>query len=79
MVGSVVCEDIVDFGRTYSMFQTLTSTNNRVNDKIEGFGRQSFDIYFDAEGNLSYNKEGINPRKSKRVCFKLVSGLFSQY
>ena len=52
MVGSVVCEDIVDLGRTYSMFQTLTSTNNRVNDKIEGFGRQRFDTYFDADGNL---------------------------
>ena len=70
MVGSVVCEDIVDFGRTYSMFQTLTSTNSRVTDKIEGFGRPSFDTYFDADGNLVYNKEGINPRKSKRVCFK---------
>ena len=44
MVGSVVCEAIVDFGRTYSMFQTLTSTNNRVNDKIEGFGRPCFSI-----------------------------------
>ena len=43
MVGSVACEDIIDFARTYSLFQTLTSTNNRVNDKIEGFGRQCFD------------------------------------
>ena len=61
MVGSVVCEDTIDYARTYSLFQTLTSTNNRVNDKIEGFGRRSFDTYFDAEGNFTYNKEGIHP------------------
>ena len=38
------------------MLQTLTSTNNRVNDKIEGFGRQWFDTYFDDDDNLVYNK-----------------------
>jgi hypothetical protein len=79
MVGSVVCEDIVDYGRTHSMFHTLTSQNNRLNDKIEGFGRTCFDTYYDGEGNLVYNKEGITPGTSKRVCFKLLSGLFSQY
>ena len=28
LVGSVVCEDIVDYNRTHNMFQTLTSSNN---------------------------------------------------
>jgi hypothetical protein len=78
LCGSVVCEDIVDFARTYSMFHTLTSPNNRLNDKIEGFGRTCFDTYYN-DGNLIFNKEGITPGKSKRVCFKLLSGLFSQY
>ena len=37
LCGSVVCEDIVDYNRTHNMFRTLTSSNNRVNDNIEGF------------------------------------------
>ena len=75
LCGSVVCEDIVDYSRTHQMFQTLTSANNRVNDDIEGFGHRFSD--YDTAGKCNTN--GINPGSSKRVCFKLLSGLFSQY
>ena len=76
MIGSVVAEDINDYSRTHTLFQTLTSTNNRQNDSIEGFGRRWSDAV--APYNTD-NVEGIRGGKSKRVTMKLLSGLFSQY
>jgi hypothetical protein len=57
LVGSVVCEDIVDYNRTHNMFQTLTSLNNKVNDNIEGFGHRLSDL----DVNRHYNNNGIHP------------------
>lgn len=76
LIGSVVAEDINDYSRTHNLFHTLTSTNNRSNDNIEGFGRRWIDTV------APYDKdtiEGIRGGKSKRVTMKLLSGLFSQY
>jgi len=77
LIGSVVAEDINDYSRTHTLFQTLTSTNNRENDSIEGFGRRWSDVR-----ELPYatnNVEGLRGGKSKRVTMKLLSGLLSQY
>ena len=75
LIGSVVAEDINDYSRTHNLFQTLTSTNNRVNDSIEGFGRR----WSDAAAYTTAYVEGIKGGKSKRVTMKLLSGLLSQY
>ena len=76
LIGNVVAEDIVDYGRTHSLFQTLTSSNNRRNDEIEGFGHRWTDIVPPITADNTY---GIGGGKSKRVTFKLLSGLFSQW
>ena len=75
LVGSVVCEDIVDYSRTHNMFQTLTSSTKRVNDNIEGFGHR----FSNLDANKQYSNDGTDPGCSKRVTCKLLSGLFSQY
>jgi len=76
----------VDYSRTHNLFQTLTSSNNRINDNIEGFGHRWTDPgekignYYNSDAtNGKYNTDGINPGHSKRVNFKLLSGIFSQY
>ena len=69
-IGSVVAEDIVDYGRTHSLFQTLTSSNNRRNDEIEGFGHSWTDI---VPPFTTDTTEGISGGKSKRITFKLLS------
>ena len=53
-MGSVVCEDIVDYSRTHHLFQTLTSTNNRRNADIEAFGHRWTDHGYDGK----YNYDG---------------------
>ena len=69
LVGSGVCEEIVDYSRTHNLFQTLTSANSRVNDDIEGFGHRWTDQGFDGQ----YSTDGIHPGQSKRVNFKLFT------
>ena len=68
LVAFVVCEDVVDYSRTHSLVQTLTSTNNRINDDIEGFGHRWTDPgekignYYNSDAtNGKYNTDGINP------------------
>ena len=76
LIGSVVAEDINDYSRCHTLYQTLTSTNNRQSDSIEGFGRR----WSDAVPPYSTdNVEGLRGGKSKRVTMKLLSGLLSQY
>ena len=73
LIGNVVAEDIVDYGRAHSLFQTLTSSNSRRNDEIEGFGHRWTDIEPPFTADITY---GIAGGKNKRVTFKLLSGLF---
>ena len=62
LIGSVVAEDINDYSRTHTLFQTLTSTNNRQNDSIEGFGRR----WSDAQPPYAAdNVEGLRGGKAR--------------
>ena len=91
MHGSIV-DDISNYNRTHEMMSILTSTANRDNDDVSGFGRRWDDSTyyspnladstktesFRGTNTGSYDFLGIPPGSSTSVSFKPLCGLLSQ-
>ena len=90
MQGSIV-DDISNYNRTHEVMSILTSTANRDNEDVSGFGRRWDDsVYYSPNladritGNFRgsnsghFDFMGIAPGESKSVSFKPLCGLLSQ-
>ena len=72
-------EDVSDYNRVHHMFEVLTSSHNRDNDDIEGFGYRSDTVAPGvAHTAVGGTLPGIAGGSHQTVSFKLCSGLFSQ-
>jgi len=77
LVGGAIIDDVDYYNRVHEMMHILTSTNNRVNDDIEGFGHRwdAPDVY----GSFNTDFIGGIPANSKRtVSFKPLFGVLNQ-
>ena len=74
--GGNLVEDF-DYNRTHQMFEILTSTHNRDNNDIMGFGYRS-DTVSQLSSHSAVTLPGIAGTQSQTVGFKLCSGLLSQ-
>lgn len=74
--GGTLVEDF-DYNRTHQMFQIMTSSHNRENDDIEGFGYRSDTVAPNANHTVD-TLPGIPSGSKQTVGFKLLSGLLNQ-
>lgn len=74
--GGTLVEDF-DYNRTHQMFQIMTSSHNRENDDIEGFGYRSDTVAPNANHTVD-TLPGIPSGGKQTVGFKLLSGLLNQ-
>ena len=76
LCGGQVVEDF-DYARTHEMLSLLHSSENRDDDDVEGFG-QRYDDAANAGAAAAHTLPGIAAGESRKVSFKLLSGLFNQ-
>ena len=76
LCGGQVVEDF-DYNRTAELFQQLHSEDTRDNDDAEAFGVR-YDDAANAGDASTASLPGIPGGSSRRVSFKLMSGLFNQ-
>ena len=76
LCGGQVVEDF-DYARTAELFQQLHSEDTRDNDDAEAFGSR-YDNSANAGAATTASLPGIPGGSSRRVSFKLFSGLFNQ-
>ena len=76
MVGGAIVDDIDYYNRVHEMLHILTSTNNRDNDDVEGFGDRWDDerVYFKNSEYIT----GLPPNESRAVTFKPLFGIMNQ-
>ena len=77
LIGGALIDDIDYYNRVHEMMHICTSTNNRDNDDVEGFGYRwdSEKVY---NAFVASNLPGIPPGGSMNACFKPLTGLLSQ-
>ena len=75
--GGSLIEDIDMYNRTHQMFEMLTSSSNRYNSDIEGFGYHSDTIQPDHDHGAT-SLPGVKQGSHQTVGFKLCSGLLNQ-
>jgi hypothetical protein len=77
LVGGAIVDDIDYYARIHEMQHILTSTNNRDNDSLEGFGARWDDD--NTYGAWNANKlQAMGPGGSRAVTFKPLCGLLNQ-
>jgi hypothetical protein len=77
LIGGALIDDIDYYNRVHEMMHICTSTNNRDNDDVEGFGYRwdSEKVY---NAFVASNLPGIPPNSSINACFKPLTGLLTQ-
>ncbi len=76
LCGGQVVEDF-DYNRTHEMLSQLHSEDTRDNDDLEGFGYR-YDNASNSGAASTTSLPGIAGGTTRRVSFKLLSGLFNQ-
>jgi len=77
MVGGAIIDDVDYYNRVHEMLHVLTSSNNRDNDDIEGFGNRWDDAV--TYGDYTVAKmTGIAGGKNRTVSFKPLFGILNQ-
>ena len=77
LVGGAIVDDIDYYNRIHEQMHILTSTNNRDNDSLEGFG-QRWDDYSTYAKWSTATVGGLAPGASQSVTFKPLFGLLNQ-